>query len=210
MVLSNHVRDILLKQQTINSLNHNFKSLIPSNNIPDIKQEYHKNMLTLPEKTINLNKKSNKKNKLEIVVNKDFSFDENIEIPDDNEEKEEPENSEEPEDEKKKNEIITFFDTNIIDDDDDDNNSDSDNEEVKEIKEDDKEIKEIKEEYKEVKEEELNLLDIIDKNDEIIIEDIKSEQDSDIKKIKITEPSDTLEQSGGVKRIKLDQKYNFF
>ena len=75
-----------------------------------------------------------------------------------------------------------------------------------------KEVKEI-ENFKNSKKSiipEINFKELSNKNDEIIIEDIKSEQDSDIKKIKITEPSDTLEQSGGVKRIKLDQKYNFF
>ena len=69
MVLSNQVRKILLKQSKINSFKNNYKSLIPNNDIPDTKQVYHDNMKKTVEKTINLNKKSSKKRKLEVHGN---------------------------------------------------------------------------------------------------------------------------------------------
>ena len=51
MVLSNQVREILLKQHNINSLNNNYKSLIPSNDIPDSKRVYHETNSKTIEKT---------------------------------------------------------------------------------------------------------------------------------------------------------------
>ena len=54
MVLSNQVRDIIAKQSEINSIHNEYKSLIPSNDIPDMKRVYHNNMLKISEKTINL------------------------------------------------------------------------------------------------------------------------------------------------------------
>ena len=233
MVLSNQVREILIKQHNINSFKNNYKSLIPSNDIPDVKRVYHDNMKKTVEKTINL-KKSNKKNKLEVIVTKDeFSLDEIIEMPpeEDEEDKEEPGDKNEIEE---KN--ITFFDI--------EESEDEDNEEGRELeenKEEGGELEENKEEdKKEDKEdkEEIDLLNMIDnkllldiingkkgnksdnkldsksEKERIIIEDVKKEnvkkEDPNTKTINFKESADTLEQSGGIKKIKLDQKYDFF
>ena len=226
MVLSNQVREILLKQSKINSFKNNYKSLIPSNDIPDSKRVYHENNSKTVEKTINLNKKSSKKNKLEVVVTKDdFTFDEIIEIPpeedDDIEDKENLKND--LEEVNNKTDGIVFFDE--VEDE-----EEGDEDKSKDKKEDNLDKKEDNLDKKEV--EEIDLLKMIDKKiladvvnenkdnksdkkEDIIIENVKKDdkkEDKELKDVKTIriDTTDTLEQSGGVKKIKLDQKYDFF
>jgi len=57
MVLSIRAHELLTQNSKNNSLQNDFKSLIPQNDIPDKKQVYHKNMLEISEKTIELKSK---------------------------------------------------------------------------------------------------------------------------------------------------------
>ena len=97
MVLSIRVHELLTQNSKNNLIQNDFKSLIPQNDIPDKKQVYHKNMLEISEKTIEL-KKSKKlfQKKEEIIVDKveDESDDESIDEFD-----EEPEEIEDDEEE---------------------------------------------------------------------------------------------------------------
>jgi len=66
MVLSIRVHELLSEQSNYNILQRGYKSLIPGNDIPDMKRVYHNNMLKISEKTINL--KSPKSTKEEIIL----------------------------------------------------------------------------------------------------------------------------------------------
>ena len=70
MVLSIRVHELLSEQSKYNIIQEEYKSLIPTNNIPDRKQIYHKNMLELSEKTIELKKTVQNIKKNEIIIDK--------------------------------------------------------------------------------------------------------------------------------------------
>ena len=220
MVLSDQVRDIIGKQSEINSMHNEYKSLIPGNDIPDTKRVYHNNMLKISEKTIDL--KSYKSTKEEIIVkkedikedDKEFAFDEIIEIPKEEELKEII----------KDTEPVTFFDDELSSDDDDTEEGVEQDISSKEDKED-KEYKEDKEETN--TDEEVNLLNMIDnkllldiiaekKGEKVVHDDYTpvpegKKESPDIKKISLNEgdkkPSDI---SNSTKTIKLDDTYKFF
>ena len=67
MVLSIRVHELLTQNSKNNLIQNDFKSLIPKNDIPDKKQVYHKNMLEISEKTIELFNKI-KSNNFDIVI----------------------------------------------------------------------------------------------------------------------------------------------
>ena len=70
MVLSIRVHELLTQNSKNNLIQNDFKSLIPQNDIPDKKQVYHKNMLEISEKTIELKSKKTFKKREEIVIDK--------------------------------------------------------------------------------------------------------------------------------------------
>lgn len=198
MVLNIKVHELLSEQSKYNSLQEEYKSLIPTNNIPDKKLEYHKNMIEHSEKTIEITDKKFKKKKKEIKVEKEdndneenstdeFSFDEIIQIPD------EPI---EPDSESDDEELELNIDES---DDEDDNEEDKDDD-----KEDDKESD--KEDDKKQIPDDL-LLDVMKM--------VEGKEKGEIKKeervnITIPDESNVDQEGGSVKRIKLDQHYNFF
>jgi len=224
MVLSNQVRDIIAKQSEINSIHNEYKSLIPGNDIPDMKRIYHNNMLKISEKTINL--KSPKSTKEEIKVKKDgvkedvdkeFTFDEIIEIPE-----------EQFKEVEKDTDALTFFDDELSSDDEDKEPEDPELSKDKGISPE--EVKEDKEDIS-TEEEEVNLLNMIDnkllldmlsekkgdnkkgnnKKDSDITKVEATKESSDIKKIVMNEEdSVSLDKSNGSKTIKLNGKYEFY
>ena len=226
MVLSDQVRDIIEKQSEINSIHNEYKSLIPGNDIPDTKRVYHNNMLKISEKTINL--KSPKSTKEEIIVkkedikedDKEFAFDEIIEI---SEGKEEEEEKDELTEIKKDTEPVTFFDDKLSSDEEDKEPEEGEKKDIS--PEEGKEGKEGKEDT--TTDEEVNLLNMIDnkllldiiaekKGEKGIHEDSPPEPEGkketpDIKKISLNEddkkPSDI---SDSTKTIKLNDTYAFF
>ena len=211
MVLSIRAHELLTQNSKNNSLQNDFKSLIPQNDIPDKKQVYHKNMLEISEKTIELKSKNIFKKREEIVIDKiEVESEEDVEI--------ESDDLEDVED------TLQFR----LDED-----SEDENKEVEEIKEEeeDKGDKDEEVEGDEVEEEEekddddkklpekdlmLDLIGIIEeknkkekKEDKEELVEIELKNDN-TKKIVVNIPEE-IEQSGGnVKKIKLDQHYNFF
>lgn len=227
MVLSIIVHELLSKQSKYNLTQDDYKSLIPQNDIPDKKIQYHKSMEKVEEKTIELGIKKSKKKVEEIKVKKDdedkvevddFSFEEIIQVPDGEEETSNTEESDE--------ELLQF---KLDEEMEDDGKEMEDKDDTKEVedKEDDKEklpeqdlmldlINIIEEKNKKEKKEdkeksvEIKIDDDNDKDkdkDENI--DEKNKIGKEVKKIEIE--VDVPEQTAGsVKRIKLDQHYNFF
>ena len=196
MVLNIKVHELLSEQSKYNSLQDEYKSLIPTNNIPDKKLEYHKNMIEHSEKTIEFPDKKFKKKKKEIKVEKedndneenvtdDFSFDEIIQIPD---EPIEPDSESDGEE----------LELNIDESDDDKDNDKKEKDKQENDKEEDEEKKQIPDDL---------LLDVM----KMVKEKEKGEIEKE-KRVNITIPDEPkVEQGGGsVKRIKLDQHYNFF
>jgi hypothetical protein len=207
MVLNIKVHELLSEQSKYNSLQDEYKSLIPTNNIPDKKLEYHKNMIEHSEKTIEISDKKFKKKKKEIKVEKedidneenvtdDFSFDEIIQIPD------EPI---EPDSESDDEELELNIDESDEDDGKENNKEDDKENDKEEDKEDDKEGDKGSEEKKQIPDD--LLLDVMKMVEKKEKGEIKKE-----KHVNITIPDEPkIEQEGGsVKRIKLDQHYNFF
>ena len=222
MVLNIKVHELLSEQSKYNSLQDEYKSLIPTNNIPDKKLEYHKNMIEHSEKTIEIPDKKFKKKKKEIKVEKEdndneenstdeFSFDEIIQIPD------EPI---EPDSESDDEELELNIDESD-EDDDKENNKEHDKEDDKEEnKIDDKDDDQEDDKGDDKEEDKENdkgdgkkqmpddlLLDVMKMVEKKEKGEIKKEEN-----VNITIPDESnVDQGGGsVKRIKLDQHYNFF
>ena len=208
MVLSIRAHELLTQNSKNNSLQNDFKSLIPQNDIPDKKQVYHKNMLEISEKTIELKSKKTFKKREEIVIDK-------VDI-----ESEEEEVEEESDDLEDVQDTLQFK----LDEDSDDEDKEEEKQ-VEEAEEDEVEEAEEAEEDEEKDDDDkklpdkdlmLDLIGIIeDKNKKEKKEDkeesveIELKQDN-TKKIVVDTPED-IEQSGGnIKKIKLDQHYNFF
>jgi hypothetical protein len=197
MVLSIRVHELLTQNSKNNLIQNDFKSLIPENDIPDKKQVYHKNMLEISEKTIEL-KKSKKlfQKKEEIIIDKieDKSDVESDDLEDTLQFKLD-DSDEENEEEQEENEV-----------------------EVVEEKEDDEGEEEKEKEDKKLPDKDL-MLDLIgiieeknkkeemkDKEEPVEIE-IK---DNNTKKIVVDSPENIEQNGGNFKKIKLDQHYNFF
>ena len=207
MVLSIRVHELLTQNSKNNLIQNDFKSLIPKNDIPDKKQVYHKNMLEISEKTIEL-KKSKKlfQKKEEIIIDKieDESDDESTDEFD--EEPEEIEDTLNIEDTDKEEEVE-------VDEGEEDEKVVDEEEEDEEKDEEDKKDKDSQE-----KDLMLDLIGIIeDKNKKSKKAEqeksVELENDNKVKKIVVenSEGNNSEEQSGGnFKRIKLDQHYNFF
>ena len=222
MVLNIIVHELLSKQSKYNLTQDDYKSLIPKNDIPDKKIQYYKSMEKVEEKTIELGIKKSKKKVEEIKVKKDddkvevddFSFEEIIQIPD----------VQEDGVKEKDEELLQFK----LDEDIKDEVEEKDEDEVEEKDEDEDEVELPKEDLM------LDLINIIEqKNKEKKIEDkeqsveIDIDNDNNIQdndnniqdknnnnkdkfnkiEIKVDVPEQT---AGAVKRIKLNQHYNFF
>ena len=146
MVLSIRVHELLTQNSKNNLIQNDFRSLIPKNDIPDKKQVYHKNMLEISEKTIEL-KKSKKlfQKKEEIIIDK---------IEDKTDEESTEEFDEEPEE---------IEDTLNIEDTDKENEvEDADKEEVEEEDKKEEEEKEEEDKKEEGKDLMLDLIEIIE------------------------------------------------
>lgn len=208
MVLSIRAHELLTQNSKNNSLQNDFKSLIPQNDIPDKKQVYHKNMLEISEKTIELKSKKTFKKREEIVIDK-------VEIDSEEDVEEESDDLDEVED------TLQFK----LDDDSDDleveaegvkEEEGSKEEEAEE--EGSKEEEEKDDDNKKLPEKDL-MLDLIgfieDKNKK---EEKKNKEkpveielkDNNTKNIVVDVPEDIEQNGGNVKKIKLDQHYNFF
>ena len=205
MVLSIRAHELLTQNSKNNSLQNDFKSLIPQNDIPDKKQVYHKNMLEISEKTIELKTKKTFKKREEIVIDK-------VEIESEVEVEEESDDLEEVED------TLQF---KLDEDSEDEDKGEEVNDEVnKEIKDEvEVEVDEEKgDEDKKLPDKDL-MLDLIGFIEEKNNKDKKKDKeesveidirDDNTKKIVVDTPEE-IEQSGGnIKKIKLDQHYNFF
>lgn len=214
MVLSIRAHELLTQNSKKNSLQNDFKSLIPQNDIPDKKQVYHKNMLEISEKTIELKSKKTFKKREEIVIDK-------VEIESEEEVVEVEEKSDDLED------TLQFK----LYDSEDEEDVEVEDVKVEESKEEEKGEGEGEDEGEgievELEEEEkdddkklpekdlmLDLIGIIeDKNKKEKKEEpveIELKETNNTKKI-VVDVSEDIEQSGGnLKKIKLDQHYNFF
>ena len=200
MVLSIRVHELLTQNSKNNLIQNDFRSLIPENDIPDKKQVYHKNMLEISEKTIEL-KKSKKlfQKKGEIIIDKieDKSEEESIEEFDD--EPEEIEDTLNIEDTDKENEIEVDKEEEV---------------EEEEEKEDDDEEEKGKEDKK-LPDKDL-MLDLIGIIEEKNKKGKKGQEESielkndNTKKIVVDSPENIEQNGGNFKKIKLDQHYNFF
>ena len=209
MVLSIRAHELLTQNSKNKSIQNQFKSLIPQNDIPDKKQVYHKNMLEISEKTIELKSKKTFKKREEIVIDK-------VEIESEEEVNEDSDDLEEVED------TLQFK----LDDDSDDAEELEDEDEGEEVdeeeeKKDEDKGKEVDEDKKDEENLMLDLIGIIeeknkkekkeDKEEPVEIE-LKGDniKDDNTKKI-VVDVQEDIEQSGGdIKKIKLDQHYNFF
>jgi len=211
MVLNIKVHELLSEQSKYNSLQDEYKSLIPTNNIPDKKLEYHKNMIEHSEKTIEIPDKKFKKKKKEIKVEKEnndneenstdeFSFDEIIQIPDEPIEPDSESDDEELE--------LNIDDSEDAVDDKEDDKEKEKEEDKDDDKEDDKE--EDKENDKGDGKKQIPddlLLDVMKMVEKKEKGEIKKEEHVNIT---IPDESNVDQEGGSVKRIKLDQHYNFF
>ena len=197
MVLSIRVHELLSEQSNYNLVQSEYKSLIPGNDIPRRKQIYHENIFKLSKKTIELKQPKTKKNKPEIVIDKE----------DDDELNESEQSLTDSDDE---NLHINLEDVKEIDDDDKEIVNE-DKEIVNEDEEIDKVDKEIDKDDAPLKMPQKDLmLDLIN-----IIEDKKKlNKKSKEQSVEITGVGEgvniTGQQGGEFKRIKLDQHYNFF
>ena len=206
MVLSIRAHELLTQNSKNNSLQNDFKSLIPQNDIPDKKQVYHKNMLEISEKTIELKSKKTFKKREEIVIDK-------VEVESEVEVKEDSDDLEDVQD------TLQFK----LDDDSED--EDKEAEEVKEkVEEEEDKIEEGEEEEKDDDDKKLPdkdlMLDLIgiieDKNKKEKKEDkeepveMEIKETNNTKKIMVDVPEDVEQSGGNIKKIKLDQHYNFF
>jgi len=204
MVLSIRAHELLTQNSKINSTQNDFKSLIPQNDIPDKKQVYHKNMLEISEKTIELKSKKTFKKREEIVIDKV---------------------GEEEEVEEESDDLEDVEDTLQFKLDDDSEDEDKEAEEVKEkVEEEEDKIEEGEEEEKDDDDKKLPdkdlMLDLIgiieDKNKKEKKEDkeepveMEIKETNNTKKIMVDVPEDVEQSGGNIKKIKLDQHYNFF
>ena len=214
MVLNIIVHELLSKQSKYNLTQDDYKSLIPKNDIPDKKIQYYKSMEKVEEKTIELGIKKSKKKVEEIKVKKDddkvevddFSFEEIIQIPDVKED-----------DVKEKDEELLQF---KLDEDIKDEVEEKDEDEVELPKEDLMldliNIIEQKNKEKKIEDKEQSVEIDIDNDNNIQdndnnIQDKNNNNKDKFKKIeiKVDVPEQTA-GAGAVKRIKLNQHYNFF
>jgi hypothetical protein len=227
MVLSIIVHELLSKQSKYNLTQDDYKSLIPKYDIPDKKVEYHKSMETVEEKTIELDVKKSKKKVEEFIVTKDdegkvevddFSFEEIIQIPDNADITNNGEESDEEE-------IMQF---ELDEEEEVEEGVEEEVEEgVEEEVEDDKDKKELPEEHlmldlMNVIEEKNKKENKVDKEKSVEIEmnndkvDVKVDKEIDVKEkddkvdVKVDKVDVSQQEGGSVKRIILDQHYNFF
>ena len=205
MVLSIRAHELLTQNSKYNSIQNDFKSLIPKNDIPDKKQVYHKNMLEISEKTIELKSKKTFKKREEIVIDK-------VEV-------EEEEVEEESDDLEDVQDTLQFKLDEDSEDEDSEVKKDVEVEEDKVEEEEGEGEGEVEDECDDKKLNDNLMLDLIGIIEEKNKKDKKEDKEEPVeinikednsKKIVLDIP-DNMEQSGGnVKRIKLDQHYNFF
>ena len=197
MVLSIRVHELLSEQSNYNLVQSEYKSLIPGNDIPRRKQIYHENIFKLSKKTIELKQPKTKKNKPEIVIDKEDDDELNV-------------SEQSLTDSDDENLHINLEEVKEIDDDDKEIVNE-DKEIVNEDEEIDKVDKEIDKDDTSLKMPQKDLmLDLIN----IIEEKKKLNKKSKEQSVEITGVGEgvniTGQQGGEFKRIKLDQHYNFF
>ena len=240
MSLSMNIRDTLLKQNEINNIDKEFKSLLPVGDIYYERKIYQQNMYKVSDKSISLKKKA-KETKSTIVVEKEDDAFELIESDISDEEKDEEKDEDEDKDKENKSSKYSLDEMIEIpkevskesvfsepdepdktdepeeldktDEDDNSDKADKSDELKKEITSDDK--SEQISDKQTLKEEELNKSSKSDSkkidlhkslNDNLFL-NIKIKDDG---KVIVDENKEKIDQSGGVKKIKLSEKFEFF
>jgi len=216
MVLSIRVHELLSEQSKYNIIQEEYKSLIPTNNIPDRKQIYHKNMLELSEKTIELKKTVQNIKKNEIIIDKveNEDIDESEQSVTNSDEEEETlqinlDNLKEIDND---NKLIDDDDNKLIDDDNkvinEGDNKLIDDDDNKLIDDDNKVINEGDPvEKTPEKELMLDLINIIEKKNK---NGKKEEKEQSVEITELNVNNQDEQQGGNIKKIKLDHHYNFF